>query len=228
METRRPDELPQAMVESIAFAVAGSVITGDRRQKHVALIYRSHNSKHMLLHLGWHNKLYHEDWDGNYHWLELSGLDREVQETFADWAVLVADASPGTPIPYSIIFRPGRNFDSYGRFIDQNDASGLTCATFLLGLFSDYDLPLIDISSWPNSRHGDFTWIRKILRALRNQINFNRLPAWNWLEQVRNRHRLKRFRPEEVFVTAALFSGEPLEFSVVEPASIAVLSTVPD
>jgi hypothetical protein len=181
----------------------------------------------MLLHLGWHHKLDHEPWNGMYHWLEFGGLDRELQETFADWAVLVADASPGIPIPYSIIFRPGKNFDIQGRFIHQDDGSGLTCATFLLALFSDYDLPLIDVSTWPEYRSGDLTWVRKILKALRKQIQLKRLPAWDWIEQAKRRHKLRRFRPEEVFATASLFSGEPLDFSVVEPAGATVNSAVP-
>lgn len=219
--------MPKAMVESIAFAIAGSPITGDRRQKHVALAYRSDSAKVMLLHLGWHHQLHHNEWDGIYYWLEVGGLERELQETFADWAVLVADASPGTPIPYSIIFRPDRNFDVDGHFINQNDGSGLTCATFLLALFSDYELPLIDVSNWPTSRTDDLTWVRKILRMLRKQIQLNLLPKWVWLEQVKRRHQLKRFRPEEVFATAALYSGEPLQFSVVQDAGIKINALVP-
>ena len=121
MQPKRPDEMPQAMAESIAFAIAGSAVTHDTRQKHVALAYRANNSKVMLLHLGWHHSLYHQEWTGPYQWLEVRGLDREVQETFADWAVLVAEASPGTPIPYSIIFHPAKNFDAEGHFINQND-----------------------------------------------------------------------------------------------------------
>lgn len=229
MLPKQPDEMPYAMAESIAFAIAGSIVTKDTRQKHVGLVYRAHNSRIMLLHLGWHHKLYHEEWDGKYHWLELNGLDRELQETFADWAVMVADASPGTPIPYSVIFRPGRNFDQDGHFINLNDGSGLTCATFLLALFSDFDLPLVDISDWPASRKGDFTWLRKILKLLRKyEVRRNRMPKWEWLEQFRNRHQLKRFRPEEVFVTAALFFGEPLKFSVVESAGSKVNAVIPD
>jgi hypothetical protein len=219
--------MPVAMAESIAFAIAGSAITGDKRQKHVAMIYRAENSKLMLIHLGWHHRLHHQPWNGAYHWLEFRGLDRELQETFADWAVLVADASPGTPIPYSIIFRPGRNFDVKGRFINSTDGSGLTCATFLLALFSDYDLPLVDASSWPVSRTGDLTWIRKILRMLRSQINRNLLPSWDWVEQAKRRHKLRRFRPEEVFAAAALFTGTPLNFSDIEPLGVAVNAAVP-
>ena len=212
------------MAESIAFA-----ITGDRRQRHVGMVYRSHNAKTMLLHLGWHRSLRHHEWEGEYHWMELGGLDRELQETLADYAVFVADAHPGSSIPYSVIFREGRHFDANGQFINMNDGSGLTCATFLLAIFSDFGLPLIDVSGWPASRDGDFTWLRDILHKLRiYEVLKNKMPTWEWLEQVRYRHHLKRFRPEEVFATAALFVGQPLSFFDVEPAGMAVAAVLPD
>lgn len=228
MTPRLPDEMPQAMTESIAFVIAGSCVTRDVRQKHVGLAYRDGNSNVRLLHLGWHRMLFHEGWPGKYHWLELAGLDRELQETFADWAVIVAGAHLESPIPYSIIFRAGRNFDPQGHFIDLGDGSGLTCATFILALFGDFGLPLVDVSSWPVSRNGDFSWLRKILRNLKvYDVLKDKMPAWIWLEQARRRHSVKRFRPEEVFATAALYFGEPLHFSVVEPAGAAVNSAVP-
>jgi hypothetical protein len=216
LSPKKPNEMPSAMVGSIAFAIK---IVPQSTQNHVGLIYRSHNSKIMLLHLAWHYDLRHQEWDGTYYWLELSGLETELQETFADWAVLVADATPGTPIPYSVIFRVDRNFDQGGQFINLNDGSGLTCATFLLALFNDFNLPLIDISTWPKARKGDFVWLRRILRFLRHTVlKDQKMPAWVWLEQFKQRHQLKRFRPEEVFATAGLFAGEPLKFTEVEIA----------
>jgi hypothetical protein len=227
MHPKQPNEMPGGMVESLAFAIAGFSVTRDRRQRHVALAYRSGNSKVLLLHLGWHHNLHHSEWNGLYHWLEVVGLDRELQETFADWAALVSEASPGIPIPYSVIFRPGRNFDVNGCFINKGDGSGLTCATFILALFSDYDLPLIDVSTWPISRSGDLTWLRKILHLLRRQVELKLMPEWDWLEQAKRRHQLRRFRPEEVFATAALYSGEPLKFSIVQDAGNKINKLIP-
>lgn len=220
MVPKKPDDLLDAMEQSIAFG-----INGDRRQRHLALIYRAHNSKVMLLHLGWHHRLAHEEWNCEYHWMELSGLDLELQETFADWAVQVAGASPGSPIPYSVYFRPCSNFDSEGRFIQREDGSGLTCATFVLALFGDFNLPLIDVDSWPVSRPGDFAWVRRILGLLRRR---SRMEKWLWLEQVRRRHALKRFRPEEVFATAGVFEGIPLLFPQVEREGRRVVALLSD
>ena len=222
-----PETMPKEMTQSIAFGIAGSVVTGNRKQKHITLLYRSNNKHIMMLHLGWHKQLRHENWDGKYHWLELQGIDEEVQETFADWAVIVAGAALESPIPYSILFNPDTNFDSRGQFINKSDGSGLTCATFILALFSDFQLPLIDVASWPTSRKGDFPWIRKILNMLLDQVRRNKMPAINWLEQAKRRHELKRFRPEEVFSAASIFEGVPLSFALVESKATKISHLVP-
>lgn len=224
MQPRHPNEMPDEMSESMAFVISGS----RNGQKHVGMAYRGHNARVMLLHLGWHRLLYHHEWDGRYYWMELCGLDRELQETLADFAVLVANAHPGEPIPYSVIFREGKYFDADGHYIDANDGSGLTCATFLLAIFSDFGLPIIDRAGWPASRQGDFSWLRTILHALKiHEVLKNKMPAWKWLEQVRYRHSLKRYRPEEVFASAGMFVGDPLSFSDLESAGIAVVAALP-
>lgn len=218
-----PSSTPVANHSSIAIGIAGSIVTGDTAQKHVALIYRAEHSEPRLLHLAWHQKLIHEPWDGKYHWIEFSGVDVELQETFADWAVLVAGASHDPPIPYSVVFSPDKNFEVDGRFIDRKDGSGLTCATFLLALFADYGLPLVQTDTWPKSRAGDFKWVRKILHHLRRRVG---LP--HFMEQVRRRRELRRFRPEEVFATAGLFAGVPLRFDAVDPVARDLLTKLPN
>lgn len=228
MDPKTPSEMPSAFSQSLAFGIVGSVVTRDRKQKHVALIYKAFDSRVMQLHLGWHHMLCHHEWDKKYHWIQLEGIDQELQETFADWAVLVAGATPGEPIPYSVLFHPGRNFNVDGRFINRNDGTGLTCATFLLALFSDFGIPLIDPAKWPSSRKGDFKWLRKIFKLLRTlEVDSGRMSSWSWLEQVKRRHSLRRYRPEEVFASAGLFVGEPLEFEQLEAAGKAVLRCVP-
>lgn len=188
----------------------------------MALIYRSIDGDPWLLHLGSHHDLKHEQWNCQYHWIEFSGLDVEVQENFADWAVLVAGAALSTPIPYSVILSGDRNFASSGHYIERADGSGLTCATFLLALFADFGLPLLDQTSWPRSRPGDAEWALKLLNALRQ---FFELP--HYLEQLRQVYDLKRFRPEEVLVTAPLYAGVPLHFNVVNPLAQECLVQLP-
>jgi len=212
MKLKAPSSTPLAHGCAIAIGIAGSQVTHSTTQKHVALIYRKESSNEpWLLHLGWHENLCHEPWNSQYHWLEVEGIDIELQETFADWAVIVAGTPANNNIPYSVIFNPEDNFDSDGQFLNRNDGSGLTCATFLLALFADFSLPLIVTSSWPLSRPGDFTWLRKILNQLRKYVT---LP--HFMEQVRRRHALQRYRPEEVATAAHIFRGEPLQFAAVD------------
>lgn len=227
MHLRRPDETPDGMSASIAFAIAGSRVTQDKQQKHVGMAYRSINSEIMLLHLGWHNKLCHHKWDKRYYWIELGGLSLELQETFADWVLSVSNNS-NSSITYSIIFRPGRYFDAGGNYIEGEDGSGLTCATFLMALFGDFGLSLVDVSQWPISRKGDLAWLRKILHLLKiHEVMTNKMPKWVWVEQFKQRHKLRRFRPEEVFVSAAFFSGKPLDYDTLEPAGRLINSMIP-
>ncbi len=217
-----PSSTPVANQSSIAIGIAGSCISGNKNQKHVTLIYRNPEGYPWLLHLASHMLLKHEKWNGSYHWIEFSGLDVEVEESFADWAVMVASAELSTPIPYSVVLSPDRNFATDGHYIDRKDGSGLTCATFLVALFSDFGLPLVNQLSWPKSRPGDAQWALKILEMLRARFT---LP--HYLEQLRQVYVLKRFRPEEVSVTGALYKGEPLHFDVVDPVAQQCLAQVP-
>ena len=217
-----PSSTPFDTASSIAIGIAGAIVTRDKGQKHVVFIHQNPQPEPWLLHLAWHQILRHQPWDGNYHWVGLSQIDLEVQEAFSDWARIVAHASQDSPIPYSVVFSPSSNFDADGHYIDRRDGTGLTCATFILAMFADFGMPLLRVETWPKSRPGDFTWLRKILKHLRNVIG----PS-DFLEQVARRHDLKRFRPEEVTAAAMLFVGEPLEFDQVDPIARQILLQVP-
>ena len=231
---KAPDEPPFQGRNSLAIAIAGCSVTCDVRQRHVAFLYRNSTNSPFLLHLGWHHIVTYEPWPArDYSWLELSGLDPELQELFVDWVEIIAVWSKnGThPIPYSAFFRPTGNFDSKGHFIDQHDGTGLTCATFILAMFADYELPLIDVSTWPK-RAQDFAWLLRIFRRLKRYFKnkgwldagvptANLLRA-DLLRQFFRRRELKRFRPEEVISAGSIFKGAPLPFNNVD-AQVAVL-----
>lgn len=221
-----PSETPLVGENSLAVAIAGSSITHDRGQRHVAFLYRHESKNLLLLHLGWHELVYYERWPAkHYSWLEIGGIDPEVQELFIDWVEIIAAAADDKtkPIPYSAIFRPAGNFDSSGHYIDKSDGSGLTCATFILAMFADYKMPLIDASSWPK-RIEDFTWFRKIWKKLRT--SFPELKI-TWIEQFKQRRNLKRFRPEEVVAAGSLYAGEPLAHDVVDKKVAQISASFP-
>lgn len=217
-----PSTTPLDASSSIAIGIAGEIVTNDKGQKHVVFIHQNPQPDPWVLHLAWHQKLFHHPWDGRYHWVGLSKIDLELQETFSDWTRIVANGAQDSLIPYSVTFSPNSNFDAAGHFIDRKDGTGLTCSTFILAMFADFSLPLLRTDTWPTSRPGDFTWLRKMLKHLRKVI-----PKSDFLQQVSRRHQLSRFRPEEVIAAATLFVGAPLTFSEVEPIAKKILLQVP-
>jgi hypothetical protein len=221
---RPPSDTPLSGSNSLAIAIAGSSITDDVRQRHVGILYRTEANVILLLHLGWHERLFHEDWPGqHYSWIEVGGIDPEVQELFVDWVSIVVDASRDNtaPIPYSAFFRPTGNFDSSGHFVNRHDGTGLTCATFILALFADYQLPLILPNTWPR-RIEDSRWFRRIWSRLRPYV-----PPVDLIKQFQRRRLLKRYRPEEVAAAGALFSGAALSFDPVSAKTTELESTFP-
>ena len=208
---------------AISIAIAGKHVTGVRNQRHIGLLYKSITGRPLLLHLGWHHQLYHEEWNNKYHRTDVTQLDLELQETFADWVSIVASNESNREIPYSVIFSPYPKFDETGKYIDRKDGSGLTCATFVLAAFEAFKIPLIDSDSWPKRRAGDFTWIRKILGKLRQYIT-----QYEFLEQFRRRHELKRFRPEDVAAAAFVFDGLPVLFEQASEIGVNLVKELPD
>ena len=211
----KPSEPPLSDGCSIAFGIC----TTAPNQNHIALIYRNADSQLMLLHHAWHNNTVHEPWNGGYFTCGFSHLDVELQETFADWAANVSARLPHTKTPYGVFYRLK---DTDGQTINEpDDLAGLSCATYLLELFEGFDLPLLQIASWPMSRPGDYAWLRKIMKWMRGTV-----PRSQWMAHFRYRHKLRRYRPEEIAGAAFHFSGSPLHFDVVSPAGEFVLAAM--
>ncbi|WP_156480967.1 hypothetical protein [Variovorax sp. PAMC 28711] len=215
MLIRPPEETPFTQKNVLGIAIAGSSLTRERGQRHVALVYKQASRALVMLHLGWNKTLLYQRWEArHYSWIEMDGIDPDVQELFCDWAEIVAISSRTGihPIPYSAFFRPTGNFDASGNFVNMQDGSGLTCSTFILALFSDYKLPLIDAASWP-ARIEDARWFRKIWGKLRRIDPI--LSKIDLILQFKRRRQLRRFRPEEVLAAGSLYSGSELNFASV-------------
>ena len=214
---RKPDEEPLSDECSLAFGIRKT----RAGQNHVALIYKNEQSKTMLLHHGWHRETYSHEWDRKYYSAQFQNLDIELQETFADWAAEVAHRLSENTIPYGVFYNLKANFDSDGRYVDRNDYSGHTCATFLLDLFYSYQLPLLDLMSWPQDRDGDAVWQRNIINAL---LADGAIESINVLAQYAMK--LRRFRPEEVASAALLYVDSPLSFDAVQAPSKLIADAV--
>jgi hypothetical protein len=224
-----PNASPLTGNSSLAIAIAGSSVTRDFHQKHVALLYRDPDGRCLIVHQGWHNLFLHEDWTADFHWCELDQLDLELQETLIDYIVLVATQGERHPIPYSVSFDPELNFLETGEFKAWRKESGLTCATFILAMFKQFGLPLVIANSWPTTaeRNDDATWVIRILERLEEYGRRASIPMPHVVPQRLQRHALRRFRPEEVVAAAIDYRGEPQHFTVVEPRGVEVLACAP-
>lgn len=222
----QPTNRPLTGDSILAIGVGGFDVTQDAEQKHVALIYLNEAGAPQLMHLEWYKRFRQEDWNGLYYWIEFKGLPTQVEESFVEWIGLVAEKASriNSGIPYSLFYNEQRSFNSDGTYIERGDGGGLTCATFILALFADFGIPLIDFASWPVNRPGDVKWVEKILPILAKTV-VCKFPqdSTNFLSLFLKRHSLKRFRPEETLVTAGLYAGSPLPFEVVAPAGAAML-----
>ena len=224
---RAPADLTGAQHFSMAFAIKRTY--PDRKQKHVALLYKDEASNWVLLHLGWHHLLFHEPWDGKYHWVAFDNLAPEVAEGFTDMARIIADQQANKKIPYSVTFTGGQYFGEDGVYVRHGAGEGLTCATFLLAIFRRWGLPLVDESTWPQGRSGDAPWALKIVRGLYRWAKLEKaaIPLQHYIEQLRQRWALTRFRPEEVCACAGIFDGNPLAFATVSPRAEKLLRDLP-
>ena len=214
---KQPSTEPLSDGSHIAFGIKE---TGPN-QRHVVLVFKSAKlNGTAILHHAWHKCTRVDEWDASYFTVGIRGLDPELQETFADWAEDIVGRIEETPIPYGVFYNLLANFNSETGYVDRDDHSGHTCATFLLDLFSSYKIPLLDLCTWPESRPGDAEWGAKIMGYLQNSTDV----AQDYLAlQYAYFAKMRRFRPEEIAGGAILFVGEKLPFDKVAPLGEYVL-----
>jgi hypothetical protein len=191
---------------------------------HIGIGFHSAKEGAKLLHLASHIKLITEDfppvlpacWIGIVVSLPASASKQLV--------AIIRCVSKRLPhINYGINFLAARgSFDSSGRYKAPKGSDGLTCATFVSTIFSDFRLPLIQESTWqPNPENA--AWGAAICDWLRDRCKADP----DHVEAVRRNINGLRVRPEEVAVAAETpFPSRPVDFVVATanaPAVMAVL-----
>ncbi len=200
MAVSRQSAHPFAPDEILGVAI-GTPNPDNTQQRHVGLIYRIDDSGPRLCHLAWHFMLKDEPLPADYFWGS-SGLD-PVNKVFmaAYVASLKRNASD---VPYGIDYG-GIYFDDQGRYIVQPLGRGLTCATFILAVFTRNGFDLLETESWLE-RPDDVEWQQQIISVL------DRYASREHIEAVKQNVRAKRFRPEEV-AAGVISENIPLDFS---------------
>lgn len=113
------------------------------------------------------------------------------------------------------------SFDNSGRYKPPKGSDGLTCATFVSTVFSDYKVPLIDLDTWEPNQENEL-WGRKVCAFLKQcKVDESHLKA------VESNISGLRVRPEEVAAAAdAPASFKPVAYSVAKERAPAVLDAL--
>lgn len=193
-------------IRGVAVAIVGSAVTETTERRHLGLLIRTETGELSLIHLGWHHYLENDTPpDECYCWVQLDWMNKTVATSIIDWCLEVAEINKNS-IQYSILYGGDSHFDTNSQFVDGPPGFGLTCATFVLDIFHNFGLELLDIEGWTH-REGDKQWADFILDMLKKtrHVSQEHLEA-----QQAMMDKFVRFRPEEVAGGAALYTGRPM------------------
>jgi hypothetical protein len=217
MVVYQQNTLPFAPDEVLGVAI-GTPNLDDLQQRHVGFIYQIDDSGPRFCHLAWHYTLKDEPLPPDYCWGP-SGLDGVNKTVMAAYVALLKQNA--RDVPYSIDYDDEVcYFDHNGRYIAQPIGRGLTCATFILTVFSQLGFKLIEAPSWPK-RPDDAQWQQQIISVLTQCV----YASPEHIEAVKQQVGAQRFRPEEA--AAGVISEDiPLDFSAAHALAQEILRDI--
>jgi len=172
-------------------------------QRHVGILYAAHGGPHVVIELHDHHKLT----QGEPHpafYFAASIIDERLLFALAEWVGVVWNRNSDGKVPYSIRYC-GKYFGPDGSLLQTGLGEGLTCATFVLAVFADYGLPLVDTNKWPG-RLSDKKWKETILQVIAKSA-----PAPHVEAQRPFVSGAARFRPEEVAAAFVLYRDRAIK-----------------
>ncbi len=190
MRINNPANLPYEDVEALGIVIKR--VQDSDNQRHVGLLYKiDEKQQSMSLHLAWHYVLINSPPSDDYFWVDC-GLDVYNKAALAAFCKTVYDVNRRDTIPYGIDLS-GRSFDPItGRWDPGSSTDGLTCATFVMEIFSALGHDLFDKDTWER-RASDEAWQAHIISTLvSNGADHQHVAAQIGLIGA------FRFRPEEV------------------------------
>ena len=152
---------------------------------------------------------------GSYAWLACIGFSASEQLQLALWLEAIWKANKEA-VPYGISFSGAGYFDrGLGKFVAGNTGSGLTCATFVMAVFADFEFPIVDWQTWPN-RASDKVFQEEIVRILEERVREGKAAREHVDAQISALGIAPRFQPAEVVAAAGGYLGEPIPFPTAE------------
>jgi hypothetical protein len=188
--------------------------------RHLGVVYRQED-EWRILHLGWHLRLYDERMPkegSHYLWVDPEPAIDEIRlEILAAFCRLVAQRNVDAGLPYGFS-NPKNWFDPVtGAARVTSDGMGLTCASFVLAVFSSNGLPLINEDTWM-LREDDKIYHEWIIQCLENTPEATK----EHRERLRESLPAIRYRPEEV-AGAAACDPIPADFSQCRRMGVEIL-----
>jgi len=187
----------------------------DETQRHIGLLYKdSARGGIVLLHLAFHLDLRLGTPTKDGLWVDPAFPEPRLRQVAAICRRVWNQNKSRIPFGLS---RPNDCFDheTYA-FLIGPTRHGLTCATFVLALFLQAGLEIVDYDSWP-SRADDTTWQQKIIEPLRERGADSR-----HIEAVQENTGAVRVRPEEV-AGAATLTPHPSDYRRTRLAASEIL-----
>lgn len=201
---------PPEALDAVRFA-AVAVKRIDPSQNHVGILHRTEGGGAKFLNLAWHKDLRNGAARPPLV-VAQPDLPRSRDRSVAAMCRLVWQRHRDAGLPYGLRFRAGRFDPVSARLVLDKDAAGLTCATFVLGIYASCGLQLIDCTRWP-ARDDDGPWHQRVLALLEQKG-----AAPEHVTAVSEELGCARFRPEEI-AGACLVDGWPAPFEDVKAAS---------
>jgi hypothetical protein len=173
-------------------------------QRHVGIIYRHDTTQMKFCHFLWHHLLRTADSPprADYVWDRCWSVDDD--EFNAKFLVgYIKSIKEGQKVPFGFS-NDARIFADDGTYIEMEIGRGLTCASFVMHVFEQSGIKLIQTETW-QKRADDIEWQKCIVSKLREDKYFDHAEAAaKYIGSF-------RFRPEEVAVAAANVSP-PIAF----------------
>lgn len=189
-------------------------------QQHVGIVHMDDSTNEVrLLHLAWHHELKNSTPKLSYAWIAPRILKQRARQVAAFCRqVYRLNGKGGIPYAFS---PPSDCFDAQsGAFILGPTRNGLTCASFVLGVFHSAGLPLIQYDEWPPRRAGDEEWQLSIIEQLEKDG-----ASAEHIHAVQAEVGSVRYRPEDV-AGASAAESLPAHFAEVEKLALEILEVL--
>ena len=195
------DEIPHA--DDCQLGVVISINRGWHKQRHCGIAFNLHGDMR-ILHLSSHKQVLCDRTFGHFLCWVKPEMHPNLQQAFTSYLEILGEAvdNGNNQIPYGFRYNEYARIDSDGTLYLGDEECGLTCATYVLTLFSSNGIKLVNLDNWPY-RQEDRHWFFQILGYFKTMKDM----SLSHFRRIRSEIGSPRFRPEEIAVSTALYNN---------------------